>query len=471
MTAPAEDTPAVTPPKPRFGLSREERAKLLSRLKPAAGAVARGRTAEEASRPAIDPRFTRFADFPAYKQLRIEKNVAQSAGILNPFFQCHDGIAKAHTSINGETFLNFSTYDYLDLMGHPEIAQAATDALERWGTGASASRLVSGERPPHRALEKVLASLYGTEDAMVYVSGHATNVSTIGKLFGPNDVIFHDSLSHNSIVLGAQSSGARRISYPHNDCEALRRLLLTHRASAERCLIVTEGVFSMDGNIADMPGLVALKKEFGAFLMVDEAHALGVLGKTGKGTAEHFGLQPGDIDITMGTLSKTCCTCGGYIAGSAELIELLKFTSPGFVYSVGMSPVLAAASAKAIEIMLREPERVQKLQHISHFFVQEAKRLDSIPVTPKAMPWCRSCSEVLCWRAKLPRVCSELKSTSCRSSIRWSKRERLVFAFSFPLRTPKRRFVRRFPLWRAKCKRPVRTLMRKLADSRSFAHD
>ena len=124
-----------------------------------------------------------------------------------------------------------------------------------------------------------------------------------------------------------------------------------------------------------MPGLVALKKEFGAFLMVDEAHALGVLGKTGKGTAEHFGLQPGDIDITMGTLSKTCCTCGGYIAGSAELIELLKFTSPGFVYSVGMSPVLAAASAKAIEIMLREPERVQKLQHISHFFVQEAKRL------------------------------------------------------------------------------------------------
>lgn len=375
MTAPAEDTPAVTPPKPRFGLSREERAKLLSRLKPAAGAVARGRTAEEASRPAIDPRFTRFADFPAYKQLRIEKNVAQSAGILNPFFQCHDGIAKAHTSINGETFLNFSTYDYLDLMGHPEIAQAATDALERWGTGASASRLVSGERPPHRALEKVLASLYGTEDAMVYVSGHATNVSTIGKLFGPNDVIFHDSLSHNSIVLGAQSSGARRISYPHNDCEALRRLLLTHRASAERCLIVTEGVFSMDGNIADMPGLVALKKEFGAFLMVDEAHALGVLGKTGKGTAEHFGLQPGDIDITMGTLSKTCCTCGGYIAGSAELIELLKFTSPGFVYSVGMSPVLAAASAKAIEIMLREPERVQRLQHISHFFVQEAKQL------------------------------------------------------------------------------------------------
>lgn len=374
MSAFAEDT-TVSPSKNRFGLSREERAKLLSRLKPAAGSTARGRSAQEASRPVIDPRFTRFADFPAYKQLRIEKNVAESAGILNPFFQCHDGIAKARTMINGESFLNFSTYDYLDLMGHSEIALAAEDALKRWGTGASASRLVSGERPPQRHLENVIAELYGAEDAIVYVSGHATNVSTIGKLFGPNDIIFHDALSHNSIVLGAQSSGARRISYPHNDCQALRRLMQTHRANAERCLIVTEGVFSMDGNIADMPGLVALKKEFGAFLMVDEAHALGVLGKTGRGTAEHFGLAAGDIDITMGTLSKTCCTCGGYIAGAKELVELLKFTSPGFVYSVGISPILAAASAKALEIMLREPQRVQKLQAVSHFFVQEAKRL------------------------------------------------------------------------------------------------
>lgn len=373
MTTSAEDTSFVSTSSPRFGLSREQRAQLLSRLKP--GSLARGRNAQEAARSAIDPRFTRFEDFPAYKQLRIEKAVAEGAGILNPFFQCHDGIAKATTRINGETFLNFSTYDYLDLMGHPRIAQAAREALERWGTGASASRLVSGERGVHRELERAIAALYGAEDALVYVSGHATNVSSIGKLFGPNDIIFHDSLSHNSIVLGAQASGARRISYPHNDVEALRRLMQTHRASAERCLIVTEGVFSMDGNIADMPGLLALKKEFGAFLMVDEAHALGVLGKTGRGTAEHFDLRPGDIDITMGTLSKTCCTCGGYIAGSKALVELLKFTSPGFVYSVGMSPVLAAASLKAIEIMLEEPQRVQKLQRISHFFVQQARSL------------------------------------------------------------------------------------------------
>lgn len=373
MTASADDTPEQIR-KPRFGLSAEQRAKLLARLKPGAGATS-GRSAREASRPVIDARFTRFADFPAYKQLRIEKSVAQSAGILNPFFQCHDGIAKATTQINGQTFLNFSTYDYLDLMGHPEIEEAARQALHRWGTGASASRLVSGERPPHRTLECALAHLYGAEDAMVYVSGHATNVSTIGKLFGPNDVIFHDALSHNSIVLGAQSSGARRISYPHNDAAALRRLMQLHRPSAERCLIVTEGVFSMDGNVADIPALLELKKEFGAFLMVDEAHALGVLGQTGKGTAEHFHLAPGDIDITMGTLSKTCCTCGGYIAGAKELIELLKFTSPGFVYSVGMSPVLAAASNKALEIMLREPERVHKLQRVSRFFVQYAKSL------------------------------------------------------------------------------------------------
>lgn len=356
-----------------FGLSSADRSELLSRLK--RGGMGSGNAARslEGAHWTPDPKTLRFEDFPALKQLRMEQSVAHRAGILNPFFQCHDGIAKAETVIGGEVYLNFSTYDYLDLNGHPELAKAAVDALERWGTSASASRLVSGERPPHRALERVLADLYEAEDAVAYVSGHATNVSTIGKLFGPQDVIFHDALAHNSIVMGALASGARRISYPHNDMAALERLLREHRPKAQRALIVTEGVFSMDGNIADLPELLRLKKTWGCFLMVDEAHALGVLGKTGRGTAEHFGIDPREVDLWMGTLSKTCCGCGGYIAGTSSVVELLKFTSPGFVYSVGMSPVLAAASKRAVELMLAEPERVRKLQAISHEFVRYAK--------------------------------------------------------------------------------------------------
>lgn len=355
-----------------FGLSAGERSSLLKSLRRPVASGGAERTLDAAIwKP--DPRMTSFEEFPALKQLRMEQEVAKRAGILNPFFLCHDGIAKAETSIGGVKYLNFSTYDYLDLNGHPALAEAAEDALQRYGTSASASRLVSGERPPHRALEKQLADIYEAEDCVVYVSGHATNVSTIGKLFGTQDVIFHDSLSHNSIVMGAMTSGAKRISFPHNDMAALERLLKEHRPKAQRALIVTEGVFSMDGNIADLPGLIRLKKEWGCFLMVDEAHALGVLGKSGRGTHEHFGINPKDVDLWMGTLSKTCCTCGGYIAGSKAVVELLKFTSPGFVYSVGMSPVLAAAAKRALEMMLAEPERVAKLQAVSHEFVRYAK--------------------------------------------------------------------------------------------------
>ena len=353
-----------------FGLSEAEQSVLFAGV--SAPQAKAGRTAEDADwRP--DTKLTSFAEFPALKQLRMEMAVAESAGILNPYFQCHAGLAKATTVIGGEEFLNFSTYDYLDLNGHPEITAAVSEAARRYGTSASASRVVSGERPPHRALELALAANYSSEDAVAFVSGHATNVSVIGKLFGPEDIIFHDALAHNSIVVGAQLSGAKRISYPHNDCKALEDLLRRHRPNAKRCLIVTEGVFSMDGNVVDLPGLLALKKAWGAFLMVDEAHALGVLGATGRGTAEHLGVNPAEVDIWMGTLSKTCCGCGGYIASKAELVELIKFTSPGFVYSVGMSPVLAVASFKALEIMNREPERVAKLQAVSHEFVRYAK--------------------------------------------------------------------------------------------------
>lgn len=321
----------------------------------------------------IPSKYTSFSQFPAYRRLVVEEKVAQQANVLNPFFLCHEGHAKDVTRINGEAYLNFSTYDYLGLNDDERIKKSAIEALNRWGTSAGASRLVAGERPIHHLFEQTLAEHYQSEDCIVFVSGHATNVSTISQLFGPEDIIFHDALAHNSIVLGSVYSRAKRISYPHNDCQALERLLKLHRSSGKRCLIVTEGVFSMDGNIVDLPSLIELKKKYKAFLMVDEAHALGVIGDNGGGTWEYFKIDPKEVDLWMGTCSKTLCGCGGYIAGCKEAVKLLKFTSPGFVYSVGMSPVLAAASFEALKILHQEPYRVKSLQALGHEFVRYAK--------------------------------------------------------------------------------------------------
>ncbi len=296
-------------------------------------------------------------------------------GMRNPLFLCHDRIAKASTCIDGKEFLNFSTYDYLDLNGHPEITAAVTKTAEQFGTSAGASRLVGGERTPHQEFEKAIADLYEVDDSIIYVSGHATNVSTIGFLFGPRDVIFHDNLAHNSLTQGAKLAGSARFSYAHNDAEALEKLLAERRHEYKNAVIITEGLFSMDGNIPDLPRIIELKKQYNCMLLVDEAHSLGTLGKTGRGVREHFGVNPKDVDMWMSTLSKSLCGCGGFIAGSKELIEALKYGSPGFVFSVGMSPVLTVASKTALDIMLREPERVHKLQHVSKYFLDYAKKL------------------------------------------------------------------------------------------------
>lgn len=300
---------------------------------------------------------------------------ARKLGVADPLFVCHDGLAKATTCINGKEYINFSTYDYLNINGHPEITEAVTEAAIRYGTSAGASRLVGGERPPHRELEKAFADLYEVDDAIAYVSGHAANVSTLGFLFGARDAIFHDGLAHNSLVQGSVLSGAQRYSYAHNNCDSLEEMLIKHRDQHKHAIIVTEGLFSMDGNIPDLPRLIELKNKYDCMLMVDEAHSLGVLGKTGRGIREYYGVNPRDVDIWMSTLSKAMCGCGGFIAGNEELIRLLKYGSPGFVFSVGMPPVIAAACTTALKIMLREPERVQKLQHISHYFLQYAHQL------------------------------------------------------------------------------------------------
>lgn len=356
-----------------FGLNADEQSALHDDLLHCLpGAANDDRAARRAT--GIPPRFASFADLPKYKELQVHIVIADKMGILNPFFTSHEGMARNTTRIDGRDFLNFSTYDYLGLNGHPDVLAAAHEAMNRYGTSAGASRLVAGERPPHGALEKGLAALYGTEDCVTFVSGHATNVSTLSTIMGPHDVVYHDALAHNSLILGAVLSGAARHAYPHNDMAALERLLRQTRGKYERAVIVTEGLFSMDGSIARLPELLELKRDYTCFLMVDEAHALGILGATGRGVSEHYGLDPAQVDIWMGTLSKTLCGCGGYIAGCAELVTLLKFRAAGFVYSVGMSPPLAAASLTALHIMLREPERTARLQHLSAFFLQEAKK-------------------------------------------------------------------------------------------------
>ena len=316
-----------------------------------------------------------FEELPAYKRLEVQLKVGKATGVTQPFFMVHEGCAHATTVVDGRTLLNFSTYDYLGLNGDPRVNAAAVAAMERYGTSASASRLVAGERPVHRELEKALAAHYGTEDALVFVSGYATNVTVIATLFDRGDIIFEDALVHNSIVTGAVSSGATRVAVPHNDVTALERLLKERRHRHRRAIIVTEGVFSMDGNCARLKELIALKKRYGCFLMVDEAHALGVTGKTGRGSFEREGIDPAEVDIWMGTLSKTLCTCGGYIAGAKALVMLLRYTAPAFVYSVGLSPALAAASLKALELLHAETWRVHKLQENARYALDTARAL------------------------------------------------------------------------------------------------
>ncbi|MEI8403460.1 MAG: aminotransferase class I/II-fold pyridoxal phosphate-dependent enzyme, partial [Alcaligenaceae bacterium] len=308
------------------GLAQRRASDVSQRTDPRA-AVGDGRVGA-----AISEEFYRFDRMPGYKQIQIIHSGAQRMGLVNPFFKQHEGVASAHTQIAGQKLINFSSYNYLNLSGDARINAAAVAAIEQYGTSVSASRLVSGERPIHRALEAALAALYEAEDAIVYVSGHATNVTTIGYLFGPRDLIVHDEFIHNSALEGIKLSGAKRFSFQHNDWKALDQLLTQHRANYERVLIVVEGIYSMDGDYPDLPKFVELRNRHQVFLMVDEAHSLGVMGARGHGIREHFGLQATDVDLWMGTLSKTLAGCGGYIAGQSALIEHLKFLAPGFLY-------------------------------------------------------------------------------------------------------------------------------------------
>jgi len=347
----------------------------LARRNNGTGQQAQSATLEQAQQAAlkVPEAFYRFDQHPGYQQLRVMQQGAARLGLSNPFFRLHQGTAGAHTCIGEREYLNFASYNYLGYSGHPRVAEAAKAAIDRYGTSVSASRPVSGDRPLHRELERELAKLYDVDDAVVMVSGHATNVTTIGYLFGPRDLVVHDELIHNSVLQGIQLSGARRLSFAHNDWQALDRLLGEQRQHFERVLVVVEGIYSMDGDYPELPRFVELKHKHKVFLMVDEAHSLGVMGATGKGIREHFGLAGDAVDIWMGTLSKTLSSCGGYIAGSTALIEHLKFLAPGFLYSVGMPPAVTASALAALQLLAEDRERVAQVQARGELFLRLAR--------------------------------------------------------------------------------------------------
>ncbi len=315
-----------------------------------------------------------FGQMAEYKRLKQTMALLQSTGLPNPYFSAHERIARDTTTIAGRELLSFATYNYLAMSGDPAVTAAAKEAIDRFGTSVSASRLVSGEKTIHRELERGIAEFLGVDDAICFVGGHSTNETTIGHLFGPGDLIAHDSLAHNSIIQGAILSGARRRPFPHNDWQALDELLTEIRGEYRRVLVAIEGVYSMDGDFPDLPRFIEIKQKHKAILMVDEAHSIGTMGRTGRGIGEHFGIRPRDVDLWMGTLSKTFGSCGGYIAGCQEVVEYLKYTAPGFVYSVGIPPSSAAAALASLQVLKREPGRVARVQANARLFLSLCKR-------------------------------------------------------------------------------------------------
>jgi 8-amino-7-oxononanoate synthase len=358
-----------------FGLSAQAKAQLIAKLSAASFVRSAERTPQRAGQEKGSIFATRLdvSELDGFREIRMIREAADFLGIADPFFREHEGIAGAETLIGNKPYVNFASYNYIGLNGHPYIINAAKAAIDRYGTTVSASRPVSGERPIHRELEQALARIHGCEDCVVLVGGHSTNVTVIGHLLGRNDVIIHDALIHNSIVQGATLSGARRVPFPHLDHQAADQLLGELRPRHGRALLVIEGHYSMDGDVPDLPGFIAAARRHGAWLMVDEAHALGVLGPRGFGIADRSGIDPRDVDIWMGTLSKSLVSCGGYIAGKRDLINYLKLSAPGFVFSVGMAPAAAAAALAAIELLEREPARVRRLNDRAALFLGLAR--------------------------------------------------------------------------------------------------
>ena len=274
--------------------------------------------------------------------------------------QTIDSFPGTTINLEGHSLINFASNDYLGLAGDRRLIEAAIAATEKYGTGSTGSRLLSGDRPLHQELEQAIAHLKQTEAALAFSSGYLANLGTISALVGQRDLILSDRYNHSSLKNGAKLSGARLGEYDHCDLEDLRQKLLKFRPEYRRCLILSDSVFSMDGDLCPLPELLALAEEFDCMVLIDDAHATGILGENGAGSAAYFGCT-GQEFVQMGTLSKALASLGGYVAGSAKLIDFLRNRAPTWIYTTALSPADTAAAIAALKIVREEPQRRQQL--------------------------------------------------------------------------------------------------------------
>jgi len=294
----------------------------------------------------------------------------------------------ARVLVNGREMGMYASYSYLGLVGHPRINTAAKDAIDRFGTGTHGVRSLAGTLTLHRELEEKIANFKGAEAAITYSSGYVTNLTVVSTMVGRGDYVISDKLNHASIVDGCLMSGAKFLRFRHNDTESLEQRLQKASTDGDAAkLVIADSVFSMDGDILDFPRVVELCKQYHAWLMIDEAHSLGVLGKTGRGIEEYFGM-PGTIDIKMGTLSKTIPSVGGYVAGQRDLIEYLRHASRAYIFSAALPPAQAAAAKAAFDVILDEPWRVEKLNANTRQFIDglKARRFDTLNTQTAIVP-------------------------------------------------------------------------------------
>ena len=333
------------------------------------------------SSESLDNSLVRKYSFEECEVLRKRVADLQALGLENPFLLAHESVTGKHASIRGKDVISFTSFDYLGLTSHPNVTTAAKVAIDQFGCGATASRMVGGNTTLLNALDQAIAEFTGTERAAVFPCGFGTNASVFAHLFDKRDLILHDELAHKSITEGAMTSKAASRSFRHNDYEQLDDLLGDIRHKYRRTVVAIEGVYSMDGDYPDLPSFIDVKQKHDALLYVDEAHSLGTMGDNGKGIAEFFNIDPKQVDIWMGTISKSLGSGGGYLAGAGELIEYLGLTTPAFVFSTACSPPNTAAALAALQTLQAEPWRVLQLQQRSALFLSLAKEagLDTGP--------------------------------------------------------------------------------------------
>ena len=292
---------------------------------------------------------------------------AKAAGIY-PYFRVIESDQDTEVIINGKKVLMFGSNAYLGLTNHPKVKEAAIAAVRKYGTGMAGSRFLNGTLDIHLELEHKLAEFTGKDDAIVYSTGFQVNLGVVSCLTGRRDYILWDELDHASIIEGHRLSYSTKLKFKHNDMASLEKHL--HKCDADRIkLIVVDGVFSMEGDIANLPEIIKLCKKYNANLMVDEAHGLGVLGRQGRGTCDHFGVID-DVDLVMGTFSKSLASIGGFIAGKDEVINYLRHNSRSYIFSASNTPAAVAAANAAFDIMINEPERIENLWKVTNYALE-----------------------------------------------------------------------------------------------------